>query len=76
MEELSVDIQRELGSTEGFSPRNLWFMPQFYEEYHDDEFLKQFVSELKMKQLVSELNESQALDMLLLCYLIFLIGCF
>ena len=64
VEQLSVDIQRELGTTGGFSPRNLWFIRQFYEEYHDDEFLKQLVSELKMKQLVSELNESQALGML------------
>ncbi len=64
VEKLSADIQKELGIAEGFSPRNLWFMRQFYEEYNDDEFLKQLVSELKLKQLVSETNESAALGLL------------
>lgn len=64
VEQLSGDIKKELGIAEGFSPRNLWFMRQFYEEYNDNEFLKQLVSELKVKQLVSELNQSAALGLL------------
>jgi predicted nuclease of restriction endonuclease-like (RecB) superfamily len=59
-----VDIKKELGVAEGFSPRNLWFMRQFYEEYNDNEFLKQLVSELKVKQIVSELDESMTLGLL------------
>ncbi len=33
VEKLSHDLQKELGSSEGFSPQNLWYMRQFYSEY-------------------------------------------
>lgn len=65
IEKLSADIGKNTGATKGFSPRNLWFMKQFYEEYHDMEFLKQLVSALKLKQAVSVLKgESHALGLL------------
>jgi hypothetical protein len=48
IEKLAIDIKKNTGSITGFSPRNLWLMKQFYEEYHDREFLKQLVSVLKM----------------------------
>lgn len=58
IERLSLDIKKHTGMAGGFSPRNLWFMKQFYEEYgYATTFLKQLVSELKLKQLVSELKE-------------------
>jgi predicted nuclease of restriction endonuclease-like (RecB) superfamily len=60
IEKLSRDIEKKTGITTGFSPRNLWFMKQFYEEYSDGTFLKQLVSELKLKQPVSELRSKQS----------------
>ena len=36
VEKLSIDLQKELGSEEGFSPQNLWYMRQFYVEYNED----------------------------------------
>lgn len=65
IEKLAIDIKKNTGSVTGFSPHNLWFMKQFYEEYHDREFLKQLVSELKLKQPVSVLkNGFQVLELL------------
>ncbi len=65
VEQLAKDIEKQLCITEGFSPRNLWFMKQFYEEYKTDAFLKQVVSELKLKQVVSELPvDSRVLGLL------------
>lgn len=56
IEKLAADIAKHTGQAQGFSPRNLWFMKQFFEEYQDTQFLKQLVSELKLKQPVSELK--------------------
>ncbi len=39
VEKLSNDLQKELGSAEGFSTQNLWFMRQFYLEYKDSKDL-------------------------------------
>lgn len=64
IEKLAVDIAKHTANTTGFSPRNLWFMKQFYEEYQDAEFLKQLVSELKLKQPVSVLKHRQVLGLL------------
>ena len=36
VEMLSLDIAKATGMIEGFSPQNLWFMRQFYLEYHQD----------------------------------------
>ena len=36
VEQLSLDIAKDTGANEGFSPQNLWFMRQFYLEYHQD----------------------------------------
>lgn len=44
VEQLSIDLQKELGSAEGFSPQNLWFMRQFYVEYKDDDELLNLAS--------------------------------
>lgn len=44
IEKLAIDIKKNTVSVKGLSTPNLWFMKQFYEEYHDREFLKQLVS--------------------------------
>lgn len=65
IEKLALDIKKNTGSVSGFSPRNLWFMKQFYEEYQDKKFLKQLVSDLKLKQPFSVLkNEFKILQLL------------
>jgi predicted nuclease of restriction endonuclease-like (RecB) superfamily len=47
VERLSADLKAEFPEMRGFSPRNLWFIKQFYEAYADaPEFLKQAVSEI------------------------------
>jgi predicted nuclease of restriction endonuclease-like (RecB) superfamily len=47
VEKLAADLQVEFPDIKGFSPRNLWFIKQFYETYSDSsEFLKQLVSEI------------------------------
>ena len=47
VEQLSADLKTEFPEMKGFSPRNLWFIKQFYEAYADaPEFLKQAVSEI------------------------------
>lgn len=47
VEKLSVDLKAEFPAMTGFSPRNLWFIKQFYETYANaPEFLKQAVSEI------------------------------
>jgi predicted nuclease of restriction endonuclease-like (RecB) superfamily len=47
VERLSTDLKAEFPQITGFSPRNLWFIKQFYETYAEaPEFLKQLVSEI------------------------------
>jgi DUF1016 N-terminal domain len=47
VERLSTDLKAEFRQITGFSPRNLWFIKQFYETYAEaPEFLKQLVSEI------------------------------
>ena len=47
VEQLSADLKAEFPEMTGFSPRNLWFIKQFYETYASGpEFLKQLVSEI------------------------------
>lgn len=47
---LSEDLRKELGSSLGFSPQNLWNMRQFRLEYGDDSFLQQLVGEVPWGQ--------------------------
>lgn len=46
VENLSKDIQMEFPGIKGFSTSNLWYMKQFYEEYHDNEILQPLVGEI------------------------------
>jgi len=42
---LSDDLQQEFPGIKGFSVQNLWYMRQFYQEYHDSEKLQPLVGE-------------------------------
>ena len=46
VERLSDDLQREFPGIKGFSVQNLWYMRQFYQEYHDNEKLQPLVGEI------------------------------
>lgn len=43
---LSVDLKREFPGVGGFSVQNLWYMRQFYQEYHDSVNLQPLVGEI------------------------------
>jgi predicted nuclease of restriction endonuclease-like (RecB) superfamily len=43
---LSRELQKEFPGIIGFSERNLWLMTQFYNEYHEVEFLQPLVAEI------------------------------
>ncbi len=46
VEILSKDLQKEFPGIQGFGSRNLWYMYQFYNEYHENEFLQPLVAEI------------------------------
>jgi predicted nuclease of restriction endonuclease-like (RecB) superfamily len=43
---LSKELQKDFPGISGFSERNLWLMAQFYNEYHEVEFLQPVVAEI------------------------------
>ena len=52
VEQVSLDLKRELPNAEGFSTSNLWYMKKWYLFYTDQESLK------KLQCLVGELQSS------------------
>lgn len=46
VERLSTDLRQEFPGVSGFSVQNLWYMRQFYSEYHGDERLQPLVGEI------------------------------
>jgi hypothetical protein len=46
VERLSADLQREFPGVGGFSIRSLWYMRQFYQEYHESLILQPLVGEI------------------------------
>ncbi len=46
VERLSTDLRQEFPGVGGFSVQNLWYMRQFYAEYHDHERLQPLVGEI------------------------------
>lgn len=46
VERLANDLQNEFPGVSGFSVQNLWYMRQFYLEYHDNEKLQPLVGEI------------------------------
>ena len=43
---LADDLQQEFPGIKGFSVQSLWYMRQFYQEYHDSEKLQPLVGEI------------------------------
>jgi len=43
---LSADLRQKFPGVSGFSVQNLWYMRQFYSEYHDNERLQPLVGEI------------------------------
>ncbi|MDR2909748.1 MAG: DUF1016 N-terminal domain-containing protein [Bacteroidales bacterium] len=46
VETLANDLQKEFPGMSGFSARNIWYMQQFYAEYHGNEILQPLVGEI------------------------------
>ncbi|NJK65023.1 MAG: DUF1016 domain-containing protein, partial [Synechococcaceae cyanobacterium SM2_3_1] len=46
VERLSTDLRQEFPGVSGFSVQNLWYMRQFYSEYHGNERLQPLVGEI------------------------------
>lgn len=46
VQQLASDLQAEFAGVRGFSVQNLWYMRQFYLEYHDDPKLQPLVGEI------------------------------
>jgi len=46
IQRLAADLQAEFSGVRGFSVQNLWYMRQFYLEYHDDPKLQPLVGEI------------------------------
>ncbi len=46
VENLAEDLQKEFPGIQGFSVQNLWYMRQFYTEYHRNEKLQPMVGEI------------------------------
>ena len=46
VEKLARDLQAEFPGIKSFSTSNLWYMAQFYTEYHDNEILQPLVGEI------------------------------
>jgi predicted nuclease of restriction endonuclease-like (RecB) superfamily len=45
VETLSDDLQKEFPGMSGFGARNIWYMQQFYIEYHSNKILQPLVAE-------------------------------
>lgn len=50
VEQLAKDLQKTFEGRSGFSTQNLWYMRQFYREYHEDTNLQQLVGEIPWGQ--------------------------
>ena len=50
VELVSRDLQSAFPGTTGFSPQNLWRMPQFYRAHTEPAFLSQLVREIKKEK--------------------------
>ena len=46
VERLSEELRKEFPGAQGYSVQNLWYMRQFYSEYHQSEFLQPLVGEI------------------------------
>jgi hypothetical protein len=53
---LSNELQKEFPGISGYSVSNLWYMAQFYSEYHDVEFLEPLVREISWSKHIAIMN--------------------
>ena len=60
VEQLSKDLQTEFPSMKGFGTSNLWYMAQFYTEYHDDENLQPLVGEISWAKHLAIMTKCKA----------------
>lgn len=63
VENLSRDLRKIFSGRSGFSVQNLWYMRQFYLEYHNDENLQQLVGEIPWGQnlvILSKVKDREA----------------
>lgn len=63
VEHLSKDLKTAFNSKAGFSPQNLWYMRQFYLEYHNKPNLQQLVGEIPWGQnilIMSRVKDDEA----------------
>ena len=59
---LSLELKKEFPGMTGFSTTNLWYMVQFYNEYHAEEFLQPLVGEISWTKhlvILSKCKDSQ-----------------
>ena len=56
---LSKELQKEFPKMTGFSPTNLWYMVQFYKEYHADKNLQPLVGEISWSKHLVILSKSK-----------------
>jgi predicted nuclease of restriction endonuclease-like (RecB) superfamily len=54
---LSAELQKEFPGVNGFLERNLWLMTQFYNEYHNVEFLQPLVAEISRTKHIAILTK-------------------
>ena len=54
---LSADLQREFPGVGGFSVQNLWYMRQFYSEYHGNKKLQPLVGEIAWSHNLAIMNK-------------------
>ena len=52
VENLAEDLQKEFSGMQGFSVQNLWYMRQFYMEYHRNSKLQPMVGEISWTKIV------------------------
>ena len=57
---LSGELQKEFPGISGFSERNLWLMTQFYNEYHEVDFLQPLVAEISWTKHIAIMPPSSA----------------
>ncbi len=63
VEQLSIDLRKEMGQISGFSARNLWDMKRFYEQYQNKPKLRQLVAEIPWGHnllIISKIKEEDA----------------
>jgi len=62
VEDLAKHLEKHVANNNGFSPRNLWRMRQFYETYRDSEILSPVVTEISWSNNLLILSGTKSLE--------------